>query len=128
MNNITQIATKLTGLPSAGCDFASEDALECTSVNDLRKTLKDSVPFYSQAVIVFRVIAVLYFFKQIFAIVKLIMASSHVKAVQTVAYSAVGIFLLFDIGNSIFLIVGFKSLISAAITKITKITDSTPTT
>ena len=128
MNNITQIATKLTGLPSGGCNFASEDELECSTVNDLRKTLKDSVPFYAQAVIIFRVIAVLYFFKQIFAIVKLIMASSHVKAVQTVAYSAVGIFLLFDIGNSIFLIVGFKSLIATAITKITKITDSTKTT
>lgn len=122
MNNITQIATKLTGLPSAGCDFASEAALECNSANDLRVTLKTSVPFYSQAVIIFRVIAVLYFFKQIFAIFKLIMAGSHVKAVQTVAYSAVGTFLLFDIGNSIFLIVGFKDLITTAITKITDLT------
>ena len=122
MNNITQIATKLTGLPSADCNFASEGALECGNVDDLRTTLKTSVPFYSQAVIIFRVIAVLYFFKQIFAIFKLIMAGSHVKAVQTVAYSAVGTFLLFDIGNSIFLIVGFKDLITTAITKITDLT------
>ena len=128
MNNITQIATKLTGLPSAGCDFASEGELECATTNDLRKTLKDSVPFYSQAVIIFRVIAVLYFFKQIFAIFKLIMAGSHVKAVQTVAYSAIGTFLLFDIGNSIFLIVGFKSLITTAIKKITDLTTTTKTT
>lgn len=128
MNIITQIATKLTSSPS--CDFASEStALTCSNVGDLRTSLAKSVPLWKQAVIVFRVIAALFFLKQVFTIFKHLIAAAPLAAAKSAAYAAIGTFLLFDIGNTLYILVKFKDLIQAAVDTVIDITKTdTPNT
>ena len=132
MNIITQIATKITALPSStygasDCDLAADNFTTCANSESLSASLKKSVPFWNQAVVVFRVIAALFFLKQVFTIFKEVMAGAPMKAVKAAMYGAVGLFLLFDIGNTLYVILNLRVLIQKAITTIQE-TINKPTT
>ncbi len=119
MNIITQIATKITAPPAENtCDISATNFTDCKDVGDLRSTLNTSVPFWKQAVIAFRLIAALFFLKQVFTIFKEVMAGAPLKAVKAGAYGALGLFLLFDIGNTLFVIMSLRTYITKAIESI----------
>lgn len=126
MNITTQIATKIITAPNAA-DCSFKGSIDNCKDDDLQKTLESSVPLWSQAVVVFRVIAVLMFLKQVFAIVKHVMAGKPVDALKAAAYGAVGVFLLFDLSNTIGIVFNLKTIMQTAIDKIQKTVSNTTT-
>lgn len=116
MNNINSIIPQSNHGPS-GCFATAAD--ECTSGN-IKESLA-SLPAWNAITTVFKVIAIFFLVKQIFAIVKSVIAAKPLDAVKAGAWGAVGTFFLFDIANTIGILIGFKDVIAKMIEYVTNI-------
>jgi hypothetical protein len=115
MNNITITNSTNSIIPRvdpgpAGCFAATASAPECNTDN-IKESLT-SLPAWGAISTVFKVIAIVFLVKQIFTIVKAIIAAEPIKAVKAAAWGALGTFFLFDLANTIGIIIGFKDVIS----------------
>ena len=123
MNNITITNSTNSIIPRvdpgpAGC-FATKAAPDCTTDN-IKESLT-SLPAWGAISTIFKVIAIFFLVKQIFAIVKSVIAAKPVEAVKAGAWGAVGTFFLFDIGNTIGILIGFKDVIAKLLEYVTNI-------
>ena len=123
MNNITITNSTNSIIPRvdpgpAGC-FATKAAPDCTTDN-IKESLT-SLPAWGAISTIFKVIAIFFLVKQIFAIVKSVIAAKPLEAVKAGAWGALGTFFLFDLSNTIGIIIGFKEVISGLLDYVTKI-------
>jgi len=101
------------------CSFEATDISKCKDGASFKKQLADDLAgIWGPIVTIFRVIAVLYFVKQLFAIYKNIVGQKHVDAAKSFAYLVLGTFLMFDIGNTVWIAFSFKNLVQTLIDKI----------
>lgn len=107
-------------IPTAGeCDFNATDISKCKDGSSFKKQLEQDLEgIWGPIVTIFRVIAVLFFVKQLFAIYKNIVGQKHVDAAKSFAYLVLGTFLMFDIGNTIWIAFSFKNLVQTLIDKV----------
>ena len=122
MNNITITNSTNSIIPRvdpgpSGCFATAKDT--CTQDN-INESLT-SLPAWNAITTVFKVIAIVFLVKQIFAIVKSVIAAKPVEAVKAGAWGAVGTFFLFDIGNTIGILIGFKDVIAKLLEYVTNI-------
>jgi len=106
-------------IPTAdpSCELKSTN-FECKDGATFKQQLaKDLGGIWEPIVTIFRVIAVLFFVKQLFSIYKNIVGQKHVDAAKSFGYLVLGTFLMFDIGNTIWIAFSFKNLVQSLISK-----------
>lgn len=109
---------------NTGCNFSDPD-LVCKDKSDFKTSLANELgEIWRPIVTIFRVIAVLFFIKQIFSIYKNIVAQKHVDAAKSFGYLVLGTFLMFDIGNTIYLAFNFKDFVQDLIDRVSDIIKS----
>jgi len=124
---MTQLPQSLVpGNTPPGCNFGDSDIV-CKNKNEFTTSLAEQLgEIWRPIVTIFRVIAVLFFVKQIFSIYKNIVAQKHVDAAKSFGYLVLGTFLMFDIGNTIYLAFNFKDFVDSLITRVSNIIQSKP--
>jgi len=109
------------------CDFESNYFKDCKNEDKFKANLAESLKsVWTPVVTIFRVMAVLFFVKQLLAIYKHIVAQKHVDAAKSFGYLVLGTFLMFDIGNTIYLAFNFKDFVDSLITRVSNIIQSKP--
>lgn len=124
MNNITITNSINSIIPQAdpgpaGCFATTPGAAECNSEN-IKESLT-SLPAWGAISTTFKIVAVLFLLKQIFAIFKAIIGAKPLDAVKAGVFGAVGTFFLFDLANTIGILIGFKDIIGDVLKYFTKI-------
>ena len=124
MNNITITNSTNSIIPRVdpgptGCFATTAGAPECNTDN-IKESLT-SLPAWGAISTVFKIVAVPFLLKQIFAIFKAIIGAKPLDAVKAGAWGAVGTFFLFDLANTIGILIGFKDIIAKVLDYFTNI-------
>jgi len=118
---MTQLSQSLIPTADPACEFTATN-FECEDSGKFKDRLaKDLEGIWGPIVTIFRVIAVLFFVKQLFSIYKNIVAQKHVDAAKSFGYLVLGTFLMFDIGNTIWIAFSFKNLVQTLIKRVGEI-------
>lgn len=107
-NNIHSIIPQSSHDPSPKGCFAT--AVDTCTQDNIKGSL-ESLPTWNAITTVFKIIAVLFLLKQVYAIVKAVIAAKPIDAVKAGIIGAVGTFFLFDLANTIGMLIGFKDVI-----------------
>lgn len=124
MNNTTKIIEMLVdaAVPATShpddCFLSGSTAIKGCSVDDIKKSLQDSVPGWNVATVVFRLIGVGWFLKAGLKGIKEIMVGTIPAAAKTFAFAAITLFLLFDIGNTMGYLIDLRTLFTNIFTKV----------
>jgi len=126
---MTQPLIKFLVPTSDPCDFESNYFKDCKNEDKFKANLAESLKsVWTPVVTIFRVMAVLFFVKQLLAIYKHIVAQKHVDAAKSFAYLVLGTFLMFDLANTIWLAFQFREAVEKIIEAVTNLIDKGKTT